>query len=164
MFPMSDSSAQPSPRAGMRVASLTASFQIDKALWAAGSESSASGSSSTCLNTPHSSLKDDSCSFRRELHSTATKHSSLQNRLIKLAKWLSATTMQRPFYLLGRRLWLERFIHADREKTDRSHYSNPRCARSSTCESLDHLHHAHEEFNLAWVKPSYSVVCVIICV
>ena len=42
--------------------------------------------------------------------------------------------------------------------------SNPRCARSSTCESLDHLHHAHEEFNLAWVKPSYSVVCVVICV
>ena len=42
--------------------------------------------------------------------------------------------------------------------------SNPRCARSSTCESLDHPHHAHEEFSLAWVKPSYSVAYVIICV
>ena len=43
-------------------------------------------------------------------------------------------------------------------------FSNPRCARSSTCESLDHPHHAHEEFNLAWIKPSYSVAYVIICV
>ena len=42
--------------------------------------------------------------------------------------------------------------------------SNPRCARSSTCEGLDHPHHAHEEFSLAWVKPSYSVAYVIICV
>ena len=42
--------------------------------------------------------------------------------------------------------------------------SNPRCARSSTCESLEHPHHAHEEFNLAWVKPSYSATYVIICV
>ena len=40
--------------------------------------------------------------------------------------------------------------------------SNPRCARSGTCESLGHLHHAHEGFNLAWVKPPYSVACVII--
>ena len=42
--------------------------------------------------------------------------------------------------------------------------SNPRCARSSTCESLEHPHHAHEEFNLAWIKPSYSAAYVIICV
>ena len=41
--------------------------------------------------------------------------------------------------------------------------SNPRCARSSTCESLGYLHHAHEGFNLAWVKPAYSVAYVIIC-
>ena len=41
--------------------------------------------------------------------------------------------------------------------------SNPRCVRSSTCESLGHPHHAHEELNLAWVKPPYSAARVIIC-
>ncbi len=41
--------------------------------------------------------------------------------------------------------------------------SNPRCARSNTCESLGHPHHAHEELNLAWVKPPYSAARVIIC-
>ena len=42
-------------------------------------------------------------------------------------------------------------------------YSNPRCARSNTCESLGHPHHAHGELNLAWVKPPYSAARVIIC-
>ena len=46
----------------------------------------------------------------------------------------------------------------------RTKNSNPRCARSSTCESLGHPHHAHEELNLAWVKPPYSAARVIICV
>ena len=43
------------------------------------------------------------------------------------------------------------------------YHSNPRCARSNTYESLGHPHHAHEELNLAWVKPPYSAARVIIC-